>query len=609
MPEPTPDAQAPQGVPEPQNEPATEADLGPAGLAAPKAPEGAPLKAASAAPGSPAEATAEREPHRSAAPLVAAGIFASRLLGLVRERALAHFFGLGPHADVLRVAFRAPNLLQNLLGEGTVSAAFIPVYSRLLADGREEDAGRFAGAILGLLVALSAVLVLLGMALARPLMAVLAPGWIGDAARVAAGELPIDRFALSVEAIYLTFPMTGVLVLSAWALGVLNSHRRFFLPYVAPVLWNVAIIGALVLAGLLVREEAASPIAWMTALLKAALVGALVGGVLQFGVQLPLVFRVTRGFRLSLSTRVEGVREAVRAFGPVVAGRGVYQLSAYFDIFLGGFLAAGAIAALSAAQVLYILPISLFGMSVAASELPELSRISRAQLDAFLDRVTASLRQILFLIIPTIVGYLVFGPLVVGALYHTGSFGDDDVALVALVLGAYALGLGATTTARLLQNAFFALGETKTPARIAVWRVAASAAVGAGLMLVLDRVPVGAVPLVGVVGSPLRLGAVGLALGSVVGAWVELARLTAALRRHEPAFRLPTGAALRMLGLAVASSVPAAGLWALLPSLPVWLLALLVVGLYGAAYLGGATLLGLDEGEAWAGRFLRRFRR
>lgn len=553
---------------------------------------------------------------RSAAVLVASGIFLSRVIGLVRERAISYFFGLGPHADVLRVAFKTPNFLQNLLGEGTVSAAFIPVYSRMLQEGRPEAAGRFAGAVLGLLVALVAALVALGVLLARPLLTVLQPGWLGDAARVAAGTADVDRFALAVETVRYTFPMAGVLVLFAWALGVLNSHRRFFLPYVAPTVWNVAIIAAMAWAAVAMFGSPAEigrlsvvPVEAADRILFAALTGALVGGVLQFAVLLPGVAKEIRGFRLSMSTSVDGVRESFRAFVPVVLGRGAYQISGYVDLFLAGFLAAGAISAMTQALTLYVLPVSLFGMSVAASELPELSRISAGELGPFLDRVRRSLGQILYPIVAATVGYVGFGPLVVGAFFQTGQFDAADTALVALVLAAYALGLVATTASRLLQNAFYALGDTRTPARLAVWRLGVSLAVGASLMVVLDRVALAEVVRVVGTGEPLRLGAVGLALGASVGAWVELALLTAALRRIVPAFRLPAGRALQMFGLAGLAAVPAALAQAFVPgSVPLLVRAAVVLGLYGAAYLGLGAALGFSEGEAWTGRLLRRRR-
>ena len=173
----------------------------------------------------------------AASAMVAAGIFLSRIAGLVRESVLAMFFGTTLYADVFRVGLRMPNVLQNLLGEGTLSASFIPVYAELLEQGKEKEAGRVAGAIFGLLLAIASVFVLLGVLFAPLLVSVFLPGFEGE------------RRQLAVSTTRILFPMTGILVLSAWALGILNSHRRFFVPYVAPVLWNAAIIVALLLQG------------------------------------------------------------------------------------------------------------------------------------------------------------------------------------------------------------------------------------------------------------------------------------------------------------------------------------------------------------------------
>jgi putative peptidoglycan lipid II flippase len=577
----------------------------------------APEPAAPAAPAAPADqARPDRDgaPPRSRAAVVAGGILASRLAGLVRVRAAAYFFGVGPHADVLEAALKGPNLLQNLLGEGTVSAAFIPVYSRLLAAGREREAGRFAGAIFGLLLALAAALALAGALLARPLVALLTPGFAGDAARVAAGELTVDRFELAVVAVRIIFPMTGLLTLSAWALGVLNSHRRFFLPYFAPVAWNAAILAGL-FAGAwaafgepLPARPAALPAGALGRVLLAACWGALAGGAAQFAVQLPLVCRLLRGFRPSLSTRVEGVREALAAFGPVVAGRGVYQLAGYLDLVLASLLAAGALGALRYAQVLYLLPISLFGLSVAAAELPELARLSGEERAPFFARLRGSLAQMMFLTLPTALGYLAFGSLLVAALYRTGSFGGADQRLVYLVLCGYTLGLPATTASRLLQNTFYALADTRTPARIAVARVVAAAAVAVPLMLWLDRFPVMAGEAAGA-GRVLFLGAVGLAAGSAVGAWLEVAALRRALAAKLPGFAPPWPALARSAALAAAALAPAAALaWALPGGWHPAARALAVVAAYGLAYLGGARLLGVPELAAWTGRLTRRSR-
>lgn len=548
----------------------------------------------------------------SAASIVAAGIFASRSIGFVRQAAVAYFFGVGPHADVIGAAFKGPNVLQNLLGEGTISAAFIPVYCRMLEAGRERDAGQFAGAIFGLMLAVAAGFVGLGLLLARPIVAVLAPGFIGDQAQVAAGQLAINRFDLAVQGVCIIFPMTGILVLSAWALAILNSHGRFFLPYVAPVLWNIAIITSLVAtAAFLVPEPFApgqlaniSP-TMLNTLLLAVFYGALIGGALQFVVQLPLVFRVMRGFRLTFSARPQGVRETLRAFGPVVTGRGVYQLSAWIDVVLASHIAAGAVGALSYAQMLYVLPVGLFGMSVAAAELPELSRTNVTDTTSFMTRVTASVRQIMFLTVPTCVGYLVFGLPLIRALFERGQFRGHDSWLIYVTLGGYTLGLLATTGSRLYQNAFYALQDTKTPAKIALLRVGTSTAVSIPLMLLLDRVAVAT--LAGSAGSglPLFFGAAGLAGGATAGAWVELLVLRRSLYRRLQV-DLPWRATVRMLGCALLATLPAAGLWWLLQSWPSVILTPLILGTFGTAYLGLTWRFRCSELDMWTGGVLRK---
>lgn len=557
------------------------------------------------------------DPGKSAAAVVATGIFLSRIIGFVRERAVGHFLGVGPHADVMRAALRMPNLLQNLLGEGSISAAFIPIYSRMLEEGRPKDAGRFAGAIFGLLLILVSLIVAAGMLLAEPLVAVLAPGFLDDARAIAAGEITVDRYQLTVAAVRYTFPMAGILVLSAWALGVLNSHRKFFVPYVAPVLWSVAIIAGLVygatfLVGDFIPDElGVLPDPVLDRIFFSAIIGALIGGVLQFGIQLPSVIRVIRGFRISFSTKVEGVQQAIRAFIPVVAGRGVYQISGYLDMFLATFLAAGALAAIGYAQVLYMLPISLFAMSVSASELPELSRLSQGSRSTFLSRTDHSIRRIAFMVIPSAMVFIIFGHLAVGLLFQTGRFGVEDTWLVHLVLAAYALGMTATAISRLLQNVFFALDDTKTPAKIAIIRVTVSATAGAVLMLWLDRFALGNFPVQSLLDSSLRLGAVGLALGAGLGAWIELWRLTITLKNRLPEFTLPGKRLLQITGLALITTVPPLLLFVLLANLqlPIWLLATIVLAAYGGCYLLLSARLGFTEGDVWLGRITRRLRR
>ncbi|MDH3224083.1 MAG: murein biosynthesis integral membrane protein MurJ, partial [Gemmatimonadota bacterium] len=503
-----------------------------------------------------------------AASRVAAGILVSRLLGLVRERVFAHFFGNGALASAWRAALKIPNIIQNLLGEGSLSASFIPVYVRLLEEGREEEAGRVAGAVLGLLAAVAGTLALLGTLAAPWIAGVVLWGWEGgDPAR-----------ATTVSLLRILFPMTGVLVLSAWLLGILNSHRRFFVSYVAPAVWNAAMITVLVAWGWwrgLGQEDLLLALGW----------GALAGGLLQILVQLPFALPYLGGLKISLDRTLADVREVVRNFLPVAAARGAVNLSGLFDLFLASFLLDNAIATMGYAQTLYVLPVSLFGMSIAAAELPELSRDEAEGLEAVRNRAENAIVGVTFWMLPSALGYVLFGEEVVAAIFRTGAFGANDAVVGGWVLAAYALGLPASGVSRVLSSSFYALRDTRTPASIAYARILVSAGVGAALMFPFDRILIG----------NLGFGAAGLALGASVGAWLEWALLRRSLRRRLQGlgpFR-PRVAPM-ILAVAVAAGI-GLGLQRLLPATYPLLRAVLVVGPFGVAYLALTHLMGVSR--------------
>lgn len=483
---------------------------------------------------------------------VGAAILLSRLAGLLREKLLAFHLGTGLAAEAFRAALRIPNLLQNLLGDGVLSGAFVPTYARMVDEGRSEEAGRLAGAVAALLVLVTGVLVAAGVLLAEPLTRLLTPGFPAGSAKA----------QLTATLVRILTPSLGFLVLAAWALGVLNAHRRFFRAYVAPVLWNAAIIVALTVGAAVGRggDDLAVTVA----------VGALLGAMLQLGSQLPAVRRLVRLARPHLRRRVPGLRQVLRASVGVIAGRGVVQLSAYLDLAIASLLAAGAVAALGYAQVLYLLPVSLFGMSVAAAALPDLSARRPDHDPAHLVDVDRGLARVAAFVVPTAAAYLFLGREVVAVLFGGGAFGDAATRQVAAVLAAYALGLLATTQSRLLQTTLHAMDDTRTPARIAALRVVVSTAVGVALMLVLDayRWDASGIVRVGEVGaldaaargasaSLHRLGAAGLALGASVGAWLEWSLLRRAVARRTASRSRPAGAARALVAaLGVPLGVP-----------------------------------------------------
>ncbi len=557
---------------------------------------------------------------RRSSALVSAGILLSRVSGLVRERAVGHFLGLSPAANAFAYAFRIPNVLQNLLGEGVLSASFIPVHVGLLDDGREEDARRLAGTVLGLLAAVAGAAAVLMVLLAGPLSVLLVPGKDAAFQELVASLLRIVA------------PGLALLVISAWCLGVLNSHRQFFLSYVAPVVWNLAQIVVLVGAGFYYLDDITQPCgpdpaagcaadpAVLAALAQALAWGTLVGGALQVLVQLPAVRRLTPGLRPSIGPIGTHVRQVVRAFVPVVTGRGVVQLATFVDLVLASLLAGAALATLQKVTILAVLPVSLFGMAVAAAELPELSSAKAGDLAAVRRRIDTGLERAAFYVLPTMIGFVVLGDVLVAALFRSGAFGTAETRLVWIVLLGATAGLLATTSSRLLQSVLYGGGDTRSPARIAIARVVLASLLGIVLMFQFDRfelavgggiaLAAGAdLPAFGPVSATIRdlpdvfrLGALGLTIASAVGALVEYRLLRELVeRRTEGRIRIGGPTRGRLLLAGGAAAVVAVLVRPVATSLPPVVGGVVGVAAVATVHIGVGIALGLDEARAlWA---------
>ena len=449
--------------------------------------------------------------------VVGAGILLSRLSGLIRELIFAGLLGTRVAADAFKAALQIPGLLQNILGEGTLSASFIPTYSRLIdEDKSEEEPGVVAGTIATLLGLATSAVVIVGILAARPLTKVLLP------------LLPNETFELTVSLVRVMWAGLGFIVLSSWCLGVLNAHRKFFLAFAAPILWNAAQIVFAITAWTQNWSDAS--------IAKAAAWGVLVGGILQFIVQIPVVMKVSPSLKLGLKRGSKAVREIVSKFFPAVMGRGIVQFSGFLDLFLAGFLATGAFTALSLAQIIYMLPIGLFVMSIISADLPEFSR-DRDNTSAVRRRFIASSERIGFYLVFSSIAFITMGEPLVDFLFERGKFTSEDTLYIWIVLAAYSLGLYATGMSRLYQNLCYSYGDVKGPARLAGFRVLVAGSLGFLLMFQLDRfaiddnsiVRIGDFPSFSPLPelaraldtTPQPLGALGLALGSSVAAWAE----------------------------------------------------------------------------------------
>jgi len=516
----------------------------------------------------------------AAAALVAMGILASRVLGLVRQSLTARFLGGEGSfaADAFMSAFKIPNILQNLFGEGALSASFIPVYANLLEDDREE-AGRVAGAVFAMLALAVSVLVLIGVLLAPYLILIIAPGFSGE------------RRELTIRLTRILFPGAGIFVLGAWCLAILNSHRKFFLSYAAPVFWNLAMIAALIGFG---RTESQSGLAVKLAW------ASVVGAALSFLVQLPTVLRIVPTLRLAFERANAHVRTVTRNFVPAFVSRGVVQISGYIDQWLSSFLPVGMPALMGYAQSVYVLPVSLFGMAVSAAKLPEMSSAmgSDEERHAYLrGELDSGLRQIAFLVIPSAAAFVVVGDVIAAVLFQYGRFGRASTLFSWGILAGSAVGLVAGTLARLYSVTYYALRDTRTPLRFAMIRVLLTTVLGYLFALPLPRA----------LGIDPRWGAAGLTASAGIAGWVEFALLRSRMNTRIGITGLAQRYVFALWGSALVAGAAAYGVKQIVGMrAPRLILGVSVLGSFALVYGIATLVLRVPEARALINRVQRR---
>lgn len=509
--------------------------------------------------------------------LVASGILLSRIVGLVRLRVFAYYFGNSAAKGAFDAAFRIPNFLQNVFGEGALSASFIPIYAGLLAHDEEKEADHVASAVLSLLALVTSVLVLAGVLTAPYLISVIAPGYSGDTRE------------LTIRLVKILFPGAGLLVLSAWCLGVLNSHRRFFLSYTAPVIWNITIIVSLIGFG---RRMGQFPLAEVAAWASVA------GSALQFGVQLPTVLRLVKHLRPVLDTASANVRTVVRNFMPVFVSRGVVQISAYVDSMLASLISPSAVSALNYTQSIYTLPVSLFGMSVSAAELPAMSSVkgSKEEIESRLRRqLDSGLRRIAFFIVPSAMAFLALGDVITAVLFQTGEFKRADSLYGWGILAGSTVGLLASTLGRLYASTYYALHDTRTPLRYAIIRVTLTTVLGY----------LCAVPLPPAIGIDQKWGVAGLTASAGIAGWVEFVLLRRTLNRRIGWTGLPLSYAAKLWLGAAGGGACAWVIKLIIGARHPLIVAIFVLGAYGLTYFGVTSAFALPEACTVVGRFTR----
>lgn len=470
-----------------------------------------------------------------AAGVVGAATLLSRILGFLRDAVIAWYFGAGQYSDAFIAAFRIPNLLRKLLGEGSISNAFVPVLTDYLAiDGRKE-AFRLARSALWVLSIILVVISLIGILLSPLIVKIIAPGFI---------DAP-DKLALTITLTRIMFPYIFFIGLVALCMGILNVFGHFAAPALAPVLLNLAII----LSVFFLCPHLNTPVLGLA-------IGVMIGGILQLILQLPVMAR--QGFNFWQKTKIwhPGLKKMSRLMPPVILGGAVYQINVLVGTLLASFLPEGSVAVLYFADRLVQFPLGIFAIAAATAVLPSLSRQAALNdLSALKDTFGYAVRLTLFLTIPSMLGLIVLRVPIITMLFQRGEFSPQATLLTAQALLYYAIGLWAFSAVRIVAATFFALKDTRTPMVMATVSILAN--IGLGIVLM----------------KPLAHA--GLALATSLASILNLALLVLALRKKLGAlgWRGIAQSALKTMGSAVVMGAV------------VWVAAKVLIPAQGASFL------------------------
>ena len=371
--------------------------------------------------------------------------FLSRILGLVRDIVFARYFGASLVMDAFLVANRIPNMLRRFFAEGAFSQGFVPVMARYREKHSHEDAREFVDSVAGTFGVILFLVTLAGVVAAPLLVAVVAPGFIGED----------GRFDLATLMLRFTFPYLFFVSLTAFAGGILNTYGRFAVPAFTPVILNIVLIAAAI---------------WLSPLLEepgmALAYAVFVAGVFQLLFQVPFLMRIRALPRPRWAIRHEGVRRAGRLMLPAIFGSSVAQLNVLVGGIIASMLGVGKISLLYYSDRLMEFPLGLFGIALATVTLPYLSRqYANERHDEFSATLDWSMKLVLLVAVPAAVGLIVLAEPLVATMFFGGEFGESDVAMTALALQAFAVGLVGFSFVKILAPAYFAREDTKTPVR------------------------------------------------------------------------------------------------------------------------------------------------
>ena len=514
------------------------------------------------------------------ASVVSIAVLASRVLGVVREQIFAVFFGAGRELDAFITAFRIPNLLRDLFAEGALSAAFVSTFTQYLERGGEAAAWRLASLVINTLLIVVGTITLIGIWIAPDVVLAIAPGFAAIPGKV----------GLTVGLTRIMFPFLPLVALAAVAMGILNTRNVFGVPASAAAFFNVgSIVGGLgaaywlapayvrgILGAVATHHAAPTDPALAARAITGMAIGTLIGGLLQFVVQVPSLGRVGFRYRPVLHPSDPGLRQVMRLMAPATIGAAAVQVNVFINNNFASYLGNGPVSWLNVAFRFMQLPIGLFGVALGTVTLPLVSRhVARGDRAALRRTLAESLELVGLLCLPAAAGLALFAVPVIGLIYEHGRFTPADTTAAAQALAAYTAGLAGYAGIKVLAPAFYALDDARTPMLVSLvsigvnyvlnWTFVRRLGFGhVGLALSTSAVALGNFALlyvvlrrrVGPLGSRLPVALARIALAAAVMAAVA-GGLDFVVAAHLP----PAGALRHALRLAVAMPVAAACFW------------------------------------------------
>lgn len=434
-----------------------------------------------------------------AAGIVGISTMLSRIFGFIRDMVVAAFFGAGLATDAFFVAFRIPNLLRRLIGEGSLTVSFVPVFTEYLHKKSREEALELANTAFTLLSVILVIISVLGVLLSPLIVMLNAPGFV---------KTP-EQFELAVFLNRFMFPYIFFMSLVALCMGVLNSFRHFAAPALSPVILNIVMI----IAALTLRDFFAEPI-------TALAVGVMIGGVLQLAMQWPFLKKFGLKLKWRFNLKHPGIRQIGILMGPAIMGAAVGTINVVvIGNILASFLPKGSISYLYYADRIMELPLGIFAIAIGTAALPSLSRhASQGNIAELKTTMSFSLRLMLFVTVPAMVALMALNLPIISVLFQRGAFDINAAILTAQALFCYALGLWAFSMLRVVTAAFYSLKDARWPMKAAIITLLVNFAASVVLMFPLQHL---GLALANSLAAVVNVGVLGVVLKKKIGSFLD----------------------------------------------------------------------------------------